>query len=72
PEARDFLYNNWQEGKAVVTPRWKIVTPRDDGEWELYDMNSDITETENLSDEHPDVVSRLDSLYEDWMSNMPE
>ncbi len=72
PEPRDILYNNWQEGKAVVTPRWKLVTPRDGGEWELYDMQSDITETENLRDEHPDVVSRLDSLYDNWISHVTE
>ena len=72
PGPRGPLYNKWRAGKAVITPQWKIVEPRDGEKWELYDMKTDITETKNLRDQHPEIVSRLDSLYENWMGNMPE
>ncbi len=72
PEPSRTLFNKWGEGKTVITPEWKMVTPRSGGEWQLFDMQSDITETENLRDEYPEVVSRLDSLYNNWISNVTE
>ena len=73
PEPRDFLYNKWRGGEAVITPKWKIVSSINDKQWELYDIKSDKTETENLRGQHPEVVNRLDSLYENWIDNtMPE
>ena len=29
------------------------------GTWELYDLSGDISETNNLADEQPDVLARL-------------
>lgn len=51
------------EGNAAIrSGRWKGV--RRHGEpWELYDMDSDRTETSNLASAHP---RRLAELIEDW------
>jgi len=45
-------------GGAVREGNWKGVKSRK-GTWELYDLSGDISETNNLADEQPDVLARL-------------
>lgn len=64
------------DGKAVRYGDWKLVassSPRisGHGEWELYNMRVDKTETQDLSQEKPDVVTELAALYEQWWSDQP-
>ena len=47
---------------------WKILKvppPVGTGEWELFDLSSDPSEMEDLSDDHP---QRLQQLLDDWQS----
>ena len=39
-----------------------------DGTWELYDMNADRTELNDLIDTNPEKAVRLTSLYNEWAS----
>jgi arylsulfatase len=41
------------------------LTPFDDGEWELYDMATDPTQTRNLALEQPDRLSELIARWEE-------
>lgn len=59
------LYFDWRNGQAVRTDRWKLV--RTGKEWELYDMQTDRSETSNLASQHPDVVERLSGLHASWL-----
>jgi arylsulfatase len=36
------------------------------GEWELYDLQAERTEINNIADKHPQKVKELDGLYQDW------
>ena len=68
--ARDALPERplfWEhEGNAAVRlGRWKLVREYP-GEWELYDMQADRTETNNLAAAHPKVVADLARRYEEW------
>lgn len=58
------LFYEWGSGRAIQTENWKMVRWED--EWELYDRNTDRTETTNLAGQHPDVVNRLESRWEKW------
>ncbi|MGM0531640.1 MAG: arylsulfatase [Bacteroidota bacterium] len=60
------LFNRWQKGKTVITPDWKMVTHRNGGDWELYNMRNDITETRDLSSENPEIMEELKKLYKEW------
>lgn len=51
--------------KAVRDGQWKLVQ-KWRGPWELYDMEADRTELHDLSKEHPEIVSRLDSAWTGW------
>ncbi len=46
---------------AVLTNRWRLV-----GGDELYDIKEDGGQERNVSSEHPEVVARLRSEYEQW------
>ena len=37
---------------------------------ELYDIDADPGESNNLAAQHPDIVSRLKAGYEDWFRNV--
>jgi len=65
-DADRILFNRWMKGKAVITPEWKMVTHRTGGDWELYNMKTDVTETNDLSDENPEVLKELEERYESW------
>ncbi len=62
----DALFWQWSKGKAVRTNRWKLVSWDKKAGWELYDMENDRTETENVAKDHTDVVARLAALHEKW------
>ena len=64
--------------EAVRDGKWKLVRqgpekhrcnldiPPGHGEWELYDMEADRTELDNLAGEYPEIVAELDAVYDRW------
>jgi arylsulfatase len=57
----------WEhEGNAAVRMgKWKLVR-KHPGPWELYDMERDRTETEDLAAGHPERVRDMAARYEEW------
>lgn len=51
--------------RAVRSAELKLVT-RYPGEWELYNMESDRTELDDLATRYPDTVSELAGRYDEW------
>lgn len=55
--------------RGIVADGWKAVTihlPRttmDEDVWELYDLNTDFSEANNLAETHPDKVRELEALW---------
>jgi len=57
--------------KAVRLGKYKLVhkwTADHPASWELYDMEADRTEMNNLAPSMPEKVAELDLLYEEWAS----
>lgn len=62
----ELLAWNCSRGRAIQMGDWKLVRPRDDRPWELYNLESDIGETNNLSSKLSDRVQAMAAKYEDW------
>ncbi len=61
----------WERGGnfAVRQDDWKLVSAVESGnKLELYDIASDRGENQDLAASHPDIVSRLKGLYDNWAS----
>jgi len=66
------LFWEWSDGKAVYGDSWKIVKEGRNQPWDLYNLESDPTETENLAPEFPGKVKELDQLFSEWRSSLPD
>lgn len=58
----EYLYWEHRNQVAIRQGNWKAILPARDAAWELYDLASDISETRNVAQEHPDVLTRLQAL----------
>lgn len=62
---RSPIFWEHEGNRAVRLGKWKLVSRYPHG-WELYDMETDRTELRDMAAEHPDTVSHLSDLYEQW------
>ncbi|OHE81500.1 MAG: arylsulfatase, partial [Verrucomicrobia bacterium RIFCSPLOWO2_12_FULL_64_8] len=65
PIAREALYWEHQGNRAVRMGRWKLVAKGSAGDWELYDMEKDRTEMNNLAAAQPGRLQQLAASWED-------
>lgn len=67
PDARSArtLFFEHQGNRAVRRGKWKLVA-LDDEPWELYDMETNRTETNDLAQEYPEIVSELSQAWDAW------
>lgn len=62
----EFLYFHHSNNRALRMGRWKIVAAGKEGPWELYDMESDRSETRNLASAQPDRVQNMAAVWKRW------
>ena len=65
PLQREAIYWEHEGNRAVRAGRWKLVAKHDQP-WELYDIDTDRVEANNLADKQPDRVRELSLLYDRW------
>ncbi len=53
-------------GRAIRQGSWKLVRPRDNRPWELYNLNVDAGETNNLAQSMPGRAKAMAEQYEAW------
>jgi len=62
---REAIYWEHEGNRAVRRGQWKLVS-RHPGGWELYDLEADRTELNDLAEERPEIVAQLSALYDAW------
>ncbi len=63
-----FFYYRGTNLEAVRSGKWKLR--RNKKKTELYDLEADISEKNNLADEHPEIVKRLADMMEEFDSQL--
>jgi len=67
----------WRQGNktAVRLGDWKIVrhgSPKKEGDWELYHLGEDMTESRNLKSAQPQQYQIMLKVWQDYQSQMIE
>ena len=62
---REALFWEHEGNRAVRRGKWKLVAEHR-GPWELYDMDADRTETQDLLPLNPEIGQRMIEMYTDW------
>lgn len=58
----DYLYWEYVGKQAIRMGKWKAVKPGIDKEIELYDLENDMGEKNNVADQHPEIVAEIAEL----------
>jgi arylsulfatase A-like enzyme len=60
------LFYEWAGHRAVWKREWKIASTYPENKWELYNIAKDRTESKNVANEHPEIVTELEADYKNW------
>jgi len=65
-ERREPLCFEHEGNRAVRDGKWKVVAKGPEGAWELYDMEADRTETNDLATKDPTRVKTMAARWQNW------
>ena len=58
----EMLYWEFRSQTAVRKGHWKAIQTKPTRDWELYDLNKDISENINIAEKHPKLLSEMKSF----------
>ena len=65
-EAYQSLCFSTVQNQAIRMGVWKLVNARRGQPWQLYNMQTDATETTDLAEKHPERVKAMSTEYQKW------
>jgi arylsulfatase len=63
------IYWEHEGNRAIRDGKWKLVAERSE-KWQLYNVEKDRTELEDLSLKHPDIAKSLEVKYNNWYKSV--
>lgn len=55
---------------SMVMGEWKLIEYFEDNHLELYNLRTDVSETTNVADQHPDRVKTMHAMLKTWQSDI--
>jgi len=62
-QKHEYLYWELRGQQAIRMGKWKALRLKPGRKIELYDLNSDIAESKDLADEHPEIVAEVAEIF---------
>ena len=59
----EYLYWELSGQQAIRMGKWKALRLKPSRKIELYDLDSDIAESKDLADEHPEIVAKMAEIF---------
>ena len=59
----EYLYWELRGQQAIRMGKWKAIRLKPGRKIELYDLDSDIAESKDLADEHPEIVTKMAGIF---------
>lgn len=70
-ERRSPIGFRFQDKRALIEDRYKLLTDNlAAGRFQLYDLQADVRESNDVSSEHPELFNRMKQQLLDWDSSM--
>jgi arylsulfatase len=66
PIKRKAIYWEHEANRAIRIGKWKLVAKGINGQWELYDMETDRTELNDLAQVHPKRAKKMAAMWQRW------
>ena len=64
------IFWDFRDNPAIRDGKWKLVQNNIDQKWELYDIDADRGETNDLVASKPEIVKRLQMNWQAWQETM--
>ena len=64
-QGHEAIYWEHEGNRAIRQGKWKLVAAHGQA-WELYDLEADRTELNNLANKYPERVDQLKAMYQGW------
>ena len=65
-EDHEYMFWEHQNNSAIRKGNWKALKKVDDKEWELYNLETDRIESNNVAADHPELVKELNDKWYEW------
>lgn len=63
-QKHEFLYWEYGSQVAVRMYNFKAIRPKKNAPWQLYDLNTDVSETTDIAAKHPKILARMQAFAE--------
>jgi len=65
----EYMFWEHQNYCAIRFKNWKAYKNLNDNVWELYDMEIDRTEQNDIANMHPELIQQLDEKWNEWANS---
>lgn len=65
-KVHEYMFWEHQNNCAIRKGKWKAIKKLDDEHWELYNLENDRIESNDLASEYPEIIDELNGKWYEW------